>query len=81
MSRPLLHSARIHRPTTKAHAGSAAFAPHQPGEPAADFVVQGPAEHGIPGLVQLYGIESPGLTSALVLADYVARLVDRGFRG
>jgi len=40
-----------------------------PGEPARDFLVQGPAEHGVPGLVHLYGIESPGLTGALALAD------------
>ena len=40
-----------------------------PDEPAADFVVQGPADHGIPGLVNLYGIESPGLTASLPLAD------------
>ncbi len=45
---------------------------HGPGEPAADFLVQGPAEHGVPGLVQLFGIESPGLTSALALGDWVA---------
>ena len=45
-----------------------------PGEPARDFVIQGPAEHGVPGLVHLFGIESPGLTSALALANYVARL-------
>jgi L-2-hydroxyglutarate oxidase LhgO len=44
-----------------------------PDEPAADFVVQGPAAHGIPGLVNLYGIESPGLTSSLPLADEVVR--------
>ena len=37
--------------------------------PAADFVVQGPAEHGVPGLVNFYGIESPGLTASLPLAD------------
>jgi L-2-hydroxyglutarate oxidase LhgO len=43
-----------------------------PGEPAADFVVQGPAVHGVPGLVNLFGIESPGLTSSLALADLVA---------
>jgi len=42
-----------------------------PNQPAADFVVQGPAKHGIPGLVNLYGIESPGLTASLPLADKV----------
>jgi L-2-hydroxyglutarate oxidase LhgO len=44
-----------------------------PSEPVADFVVQGPAEHGVPGLVNLYGIESPGLTASLALADEVVR--------
>jgi L-2-hydroxyglutarate oxidase LhgO len=38
---------------------------------AADFVVQGENEHGIRGLINLFGIESPGLTSSLALADYV----------
>ncbi|HLY47243.1 MAG TPA: NAD(P)/FAD-dependent oxidoreductase [Stellaceae bacterium] len=42
-----------------------------PNEAAADFLVQGPEEHGIPGLVNLYGIESPGLTASLPLADTV----------
>ena len=42
-----------------------------PGEPAADFVVQGPRAHGVPGLVNLFGIESPGLTSSLALAGMV----------
>lgn len=42
-----------------------------PGAPAADFMVQGEASHGIPGLINLYGIESPGLTAALALADYL----------
>jgi L-2-hydroxyglutarate oxidase LhgO len=42
-----------------------------PGAPAQDFVVQGPAAHGVPGLVNLFGIESPGLTASLALADHV----------
>jgi L-2-hydroxyglutarate oxidase LhgO len=42
-----------------------------PGEPAADFVIQGPEVHGVPGLVNLYGIESPGLTASLAIADAV----------
>lgn len=44
---------------------------HGPGEPAPDFRVQGPADHGVAGLVNLFGIESPGLTSSLALADEV----------
>jgi L-2-hydroxyglutarate oxidase LhgO len=44
-----------------------------PGEAAADFVLQGPADHGVPGLMNLFGIESPGLTSSLALADEVLR--------
>jgi len=43
-----------------------------PSEPAPDFVIQGPEAHGIPGLVHLFGIESPGLTASLALADTVA---------
>jgi L-2-hydroxyglutarate oxidase LhgO len=42
-----------------------------PGEPAVDFMIDGPAQHGAPRLVQLFGIESPGLTSALSLAEEV----------
>jgi L-2-hydroxyglutarate oxidase LhgO len=45
------------------------------GEPPADFVVQGPREHGVRGLVQMYGIESPGLTASLALADDVVALL------
>jgi L-2-hydroxyglutarate oxidase LhgO len=45
-----------------------------PGEPAADFRIDGPAQHGMPGIVQLFGIESPGLTSSLAIADYVVAL-------
>ena len=45
-----------------------------PGEPAADFRIDGPARHGVPGLVNLFGIESPGLTAAMAIADEVLRL-------
>lgn len=46
-----------------------------PHEPAADFMIVGPATHGIPGLVNLFGIESPGLTSSLAIAqETLARL-------
>jgi L-2-hydroxyglutarate oxidase LhgO len=44
-----------------------------PDEPASDFVVQAAETHGVPGLVNLYGIESPGLTASLPLADEVVR--------
>ena len=44
-----------------------------PADPAADFVIQGPREHGVPGLVNLFGIESPGLTASMALAAEVAR--------
>jgi L-2-hydroxyglutarate oxidase LhgO len=46
-----------------------------PGQAAADFCVQGPQTHGVPGLVNLFGIESPGLTSALALAELVSALL------
>ncbi len=49
-----------------------------PGEPAADFVVQGPSVHGVDGLVHLYGIESPGLTASLALAEMVAEAMSAG---
>jgi L-2-hydroxyglutarate oxidase LhgO len=48
-----------------------------PGKPAADFVIQGPREHGVPGLINLYGIESPGLTASLALAEQVVALAGR----
>jgi L-2-hydroxyglutarate oxidase LhgO len=45
------------------------------GEPNADFLIQGPETHGIAGLVNLFGIESPGLTSCLAIAEHAcARL-------
>ena len=46
-----------------------------PGAPAADFLIQGPREHGVKGLVNLYGIESPGLTASPAIADHVADLL------
>ncbi len=48
------------------------------GEPAADFVIQGPRDHGVPGMVNLYGIESPGLTSSMAIADHVAEMLGLG---
>lgn len=45
-----------------------------PGEQMADFRVDGPEVHGVPGLVNLFGIESPGLTASLALGDHVAAL-------
>jgi L-2-hydroxyglutarate oxidase LhgO len=49
-----------------------------PNEPAADFLIQGPDAHGMPGLVNLFGIESPGLTSALAIAELVREITHRG---
>jgi L-2-hydroxyglutarate oxidase LhgO len=43
-----------------------------PKEPQADFLIDTPAQHGLPGLVQMFGIESPGLTSSLSLGEEVA---------
>ena len=48
------------------------------GAPAQDFVVQGPQTHGVPGLVNLFGIESPGLTAALAIAEHVLEVVATG---
>lgn len=47
-----------------------------PGEPAADFLIEGPEAHGMNGLVNLFGIESPGLTASLAIAERVADAVD-----
>ena len=40
-----------------------------------DFVVEGPKEHGVKGLINLFGIESPGLTSSLAIAEYVKHVI------
>ncbi len=47
-----------------------------PKEPAADFVIQAPGDHGVPGLINLFGIESPGLTSSLAIAETVLGKLD-----
>jgi L-2-hydroxyglutarate oxidase LhgO len=46
------------------------------GDAASDFLIQGTDIHGVPGLVNLFGIESPGLTSCLAIAEYVSALLD-----
>ncbi|MFO6465137.1 NAD(P)/FAD-dependent oxidoreductase [Jannaschia sp. KMU-145] len=46
-----------------------------PGAPLADFMIRGPADHGRPGLVHLFGMESPGLTSSMAIGVHVARLM------
>ncbi len=46
-----------------------------PNEAASDFMIQGPADHGVPGLVNLFGIESPGLTSALAIGELVEKML------
>lgn len=48
-----------------------------PGAPAADFRIDDAEVHGVPGLINLFGIESPGLTASLAIADHVRRLVRR----
>jgi L-2-hydroxyglutarate oxidase LhgO len=49
-----------------------------PDEPAADFRIDGPETHHVPGLVNLLGIESPGLTASLAIAERVAETLDHG---
>jgi len=46
-----------------------------PGQPSADFRIDGPPTHGLPGLVNLFGIESPGLTASLAIAEQVEGLL------
>jgi L-2-hydroxyglutarate oxidase LhgO len=52
-----------------------------PGEPAADFRIDGPAVHGVRGLINLFGIESPGLTASLALADEIVRIARESLDG
>ena len=68
---------RRYWPDLQGRRAAAGLCRHPPEDRAAgrsvsqDFVVQGPPTHGVPGLVNLFGIESPGLTAALALADHV----------
>jgi len=48
---------------------------YREGEPTADFAIHGPDMHASPGLIALYGIESPGLTSSLAIGEHVANLM------
>ncbi|MGD8217100.1 NAD(P)/FAD-dependent oxidoreductase [Pseudomonas thivervalensis] len=48
-----------------------------PGEPARDFMISSQREHDVPGLINLFGIESPGLTSCLAIAQHVRELIER----
>jgi L-2-hydroxyglutarate oxidase LhgO len=49
---------------------------HGPGSPAPDFRIDGPAAHGLPGIVNLLGIESPGLTASMAIAESVLQALD-----
>lgn len=46
-----------------------------PGKGAADFRIDGPRDHGVAGIVNAFGIESPGLTSCMAFAEYVATII------
>jgi len=46
-----------------------------PGEATADFRIDGPEQHGVPGIINLFGIESPGLTASLAIAELVAESI------
>ena len=45
-----------------------------PNDPPGDFMIQGPRVHGVNGLVNLFGIESPGLTASLAIAEHVLKI-------
>lgn len=47
-----------------------------PGEPPADWMFQGPTDHDVPGLINLFGFESPGITSSMAIAEVVVRMID-----
>ena len=59
---------------SRLHPGYVGIRPNlqKPGEGPRDFVISGPGDHGIDGLVNLFGIDSPGLTACMALAEEVA---------
>jgi L-2-hydroxyglutarate oxidase LhgO len=65
---------------TRLHADYTGIRPklYQEGEPVPDFRFDGPTQHGLAGLIMLFGIESPGLTSSMAIGDHVADLLGRG---
>ena len=76
-----IHAIRRYYPgldESRLHPGYTGIRPKitAPGAPAADFRIDGPAEHRVPGLVNLLGIESPGLTASLAIANAVAAMVE-----
>ena len=50
---------------------------YREGETPRDFLIQGPEDHGVPGIINLFGIESPGLTASLAIAEEVAEMAAR----
>jgi L-2-hydroxyglutarate oxidase LhgO len=64
---------------TRLHPGYTGIRPKltPPGEAGQDFVIHGPEQHGVSGRIDLLGIESPGLTASLALAETVGELVGR----
>lgn len=64
-------------PANALHPDSVGVRPkiYREGEPVADFAIHGPRQHGMPRLVALYGMESPGLTASLAVGDHVASLL------
>eukprot|EP00892_Ulva_mutabilis_P007376 jgi/Ulvmu1/500/UM001_0508.1 len=77
-----LSSIRQYWPEVPEHALQADYAGvraklHGPGTATRDFLIQSPQDHGTPGVVNLYGIESPGLTSSLAIAEHVKHILDR----
>ena len=77
-----LHEIRRYWPDLPANALQPAYSGVRPklsgpGMPAADFRIEGPEQHGVPGVVQLFGIESPGLTASMAIGEVVAAMVHR----